>query len=194
MCHVIRKGTLALCCLRSCNHQRCSCLPEASFSSTTKPTKWPVHPVKTQIRHPPSLIRDFAVHLKKAWVLSYPLSAQRRLWSDSADAQDDLSLYWAHMPFCFGFVMRQLNYCVCDQWRLLWDGHLCDNYLFSWAGSIIAIFYNYDMSPTKGEVDILYFGADPVGVGVRVSISGTLSCLHNISWTSGWILTTFAWM
>ena len=30
----------------------------------------------------PSLIRVFAVHMNKAWVLSYPLSAQRRLWSD----------------------------------------------------------------------------------------------------------------
>ena len=29
--------------------------------------------------HPPSLIRFFAVRMKKAWVLSYPLSAQRRL-------------------------------------------------------------------------------------------------------------------
>ena len=29
--------------------------------------------------HPPSLIRVFAVFIKKAWVLSYPLSAQRRL-------------------------------------------------------------------------------------------------------------------
>ena len=29
--------------------------------------------------HPSSLIRVFAVHMKKAWVLSYPLSAQRRL-------------------------------------------------------------------------------------------------------------------
>ena len=27
--------------------------------------------------HPPSLIRVFAVHMKKAWVFSYPLSAQR---------------------------------------------------------------------------------------------------------------------
>ena len=42
--------------------------------------------------HPPSLIRVFAVHMKKAWVLSYPLSEQRRLlirlggcpcWSES---------------------------------------------------------------------------------------------------------------
>ena len=42
--------------------------------------------------HPPNLIRVFAVRLKKPWVLSYPLSAQRRLirlggcpgWSESS--------------------------------------------------------------------------------------------------------------
>ena len=42
---------------------------------------------------------------------------------------------------------------------------------------------------------------DPVGVGVSggvrvsvsVSISVTLSCLNDISWISGWILTKFAW-
>ena len=41
--------------------------------------------------HPPSLIRVFAVSMRKTWVLSYPLSAQRRLirwggcpgWSES---------------------------------------------------------------------------------------------------------------
>ena len=46
--------------------------------------------------HPPSLIRVFAVRMKKAWVLSYPLSAQRRLWSDWADAR------------FVGFVMSRL--------------------------------------------------------------------------------------
>ena len=39
--------------------------------------------------------------MKKAWVLSYPLSAQRKLCSDWAEAQTDLSLRWAHMPFCW---------------------------------------------------------------------------------------------
>ena len=34
-----------------------------------------------QLGHPPSLIRVFAVRRKKARVLSYPLSAQQRLWS-----------------------------------------------------------------------------------------------------------------
>ena len=47
--------------------------------------------------------------LKKAWFLSYPFSAHRRLWSDWADAQADLSLHWVHSHFV-GFVMRWLNY------------------------------------------------------------------------------------
>ena len=76
----------------------------------TKPTKW----VCTQWR------------LRSAWastksdqslrcpheetlVLSYPSSAQRRLWSDWADVQADLSLHWAHSHFV-GFVMSQLIY------------------------------------------------------------------------------------
>ena len=41
-----------------------------------------------------------AVRMKKAWVLSYPLSAQQRLWSD-------LSLRWANSHIV-GFVMRRL--------------------------------------------------------------------------------------
>ena len=51
--------------------------------------------------HTPSLIRVFAVRMKKAWVLSYPLSAQWRLWSDWAkDA--------GHTCHFVGFVMRWL--------------------------------------------------------------------------------------
>ena len=56
--------------------------------------------------HPASLIRLFAVRMKKAWTLSYPLSAQRRLWSDWADAQADLGLRWAHSHIV-GFVTRR---------------------------------------------------------------------------------------
>ena len=58
--------------------------------------------------HPPSLIRIFAVRMKKPWVLSYPFGAQRRLWSDWADAQTDLSLRWAHRHFVC-FVMTRLT-------------------------------------------------------------------------------------
>ena len=60
-----------------------------------------------KLGHPPSLISVFAVRMKKACVPSYPLSAQRRLLSDWADAQADLSLRWAHSHF-IGFVMRWL--------------------------------------------------------------------------------------
>ena len=49
--------------------------------------------------------------MKKAWVLSYPLSGRRRLWSDWADAQADLSLRSAHGHFV-DFVMS----------RLIWAG------------------------------------------------------------------------
>ena len=59
--------------------------------------------------HPPSLIRVFAVRLKKVWVLNYPFRGQRRLWSDWADAQADLSLLWAHTHFV-DFVMKRLIY------------------------------------------------------------------------------------
>ena len=43
----------------------------------------------------------FAVRMKKPRILSYPLSAQRRLWLDCVDAQADLSLRWANMSFCW---------------------------------------------------------------------------------------------
>ena len=69
-----------------------------------------------QPEHPPSLIRLFAVHMKKAWILSYPLRVQRRLWSDWADAQTDLSLRWAHSNFV-GFVMRRPQF-SCSPVRL----------------------------------------------------------------------------
>ena len=62
--------------------------------------------------HSPSLIRVFAVRMKIPWVLRYALSAQRRLWSDWADAQADMSLRWAHSHFV-GFVMPRL---ICTVW------------------------------------------------------------------------------
>ena len=54
---------------------------------------------------PPSLIKSLCCPHGES--LSYPLSAQRRLWSDWADAQADLSLRWANRHFV-GFVMRLL--------------------------------------------------------------------------------------
>ena len=60
-----------------------------------------------KMAYAPSEDSDQAVRMKKAWVLSYPLSAQRRLWSDWADAQADLSLRCAQHHFV-GFVTRWL--------------------------------------------------------------------------------------
>ena len=58
----------------------------------TKPTNGCVPSEDSdQPGHPLSLIRIFAVRMKKAWVLSYPLNAKRL---------SGLSLHWAHMPLC----------------------------------------------------------------------------------------------
>ena len=42
------------------------------------------------------------IRMKKHWVISYPLSAQRRLCSDWADAQTDPSLRWAQRLLAYG--------------------------------------------------------------------------------------------
>ena len=63
--------------IHTCINQQNECAPSADSD---------------QPGHSPSLIRVFAVRMKKAWVLSYPLSAQRRLirlvgcpgWSESS--------------------------------------------------------------------------------------------------------------
>ena len=52
--------------------------------------------------HPPSLIRVLAVRMKKAWVLSYVLKAQRRLRSPWADA--------GRTCHFVSFAMKRLNY------------------------------------------------------------------------------------
>ena len=47
---------------------------------------------------------------EKSVALSYPVSAQWRLWWDWVDAQADLSLRWAHRSFCwFCQAVTQLN-------------------------------------------------------------------------------------
>ena len=66
--------------------------------SMTKPTKGPVC---QEPGHPASLVRVLAVRMKKAWVLSYPFNAQRRLRSDYVHAQTGPGLRRAHMPFCW---------------------------------------------------------------------------------------------
>ena len=74
--------------------------PEPPYDKTNKMACAPSED-SDQTGHPPSLIRVFAFRMKKAWVLRYPLSAQRRLLSDWAYAQADLTLWGVHMPFCW---------------------------------------------------------------------------------------------
>ena len=65
----------------------------------------------------PSLIGVFVVRMKKAWVLSYPLSAQRRLWSDWGTGQMP-RLIWVYagrtlillvLSCCGSFYLRQVT-------------------------------------------------------------------------------------
>ena len=57
--------------------------------------------------HPPSLIRVFTVHMKKAWVLSYPLSTSED--SDQTEWMPRLIWVFAGCTDRFvGFVMRWL--------------------------------------------------------------------------------------
>ena len=72
-----------------------------------KTNKMSVRPAKTQI--------SLGIRMKKAWVLSYPLSANED-WSDWADALlSDQSLFWAHTHFV-GFVMSWLIYVL--KWNI----------------------------------------------------------------------------
>ena len=82
-----------------------------------KTNKWFVHLTKSQISlgvrplwsdcsHEESLGPKLPIeHTPKTLVKAHSenpdQSAQRRLWSDWANAQADLSLRWAHMPFCW---------------------------------------------------------------------------------------------
>ena len=82
----------------------------------TKPTKRFVRPAKTQISldiHP-----VWSKSSLSAW-RNYLLSAKWRLWSDWADAQDDLSLCCAHRSFCwFCLAAAQLvNHWVHEKWH-----------------------------------------------------------------------------
>ena len=54
------------------------------------------HFVGFVMRHASSLIRIFVVCMKKAWVHSYPLSAQWRLWSDWGVFVVRMKKAWVH--------------------------------------------------------------------------------------------------
>ena len=67
--------------------------------------------------HPPSLISPRCPHEESVgpWL---PIERKRRLLSDRADAQADMSLRWAHSHFV-GFVMKRLIEMIGDKTVLL---------------------------------------------------------------------------
>ena len=81
----------------------------------TKPTKWVCAQRRLRSAWASAQSDHFAVRIKKAWTLSYPLRAQPSLWSDWADAQADLSLRWAHSHIVC-FVKRRLIFL--SLWKL----------------------------------------------------------------------------
>ena len=66
------------------------------------------------------------------------------------------------------------------QQKYLW--HFC---LEKWC-LMVGIWAHF-VPTTEGKGRYIAFGADPVGVGVRV-----VSCLHAVFWTNGWILSKLA--
>ena len=78
----------------SWQNQQCGCAPSEDSD---------------QPGHLPSLIRVFAVRSMGSYGSKLSSCRQRRLWSDWADAQADLSLRWAHTHFV-GFVTRRLKW------------------------------------------------------------------------------------
>ena len=90
--------------LPNCIHQLDFCIKSINmilrlFEPHDKTNKMSVHPAKTQVSLGISPVWSESllstVRMKKPCILSYPLSTQRRLWSDWVGAQADLSLCWA---------------------------------------------------------------------------------------------------
>ena len=130
----------------------------ANFSKTQ--TNWHNKWATVTKPHPPnpsSLIRVFAVHLKKVWVLSFPLSPQQRLWSDWANAQADPSLRWAHSHFV-GFVMSRLKYCTTAAVVVSVATHLPTKISFLWFS---LAFFTLVTWCNKTNDTLIYYVTDP---------------------------------
>ena len=119
-----------------------------------QPTKWVCAQISLGIRLVWSV---FAVCMKKPWVLSYPLRAQRRLWSDWADAQADLSLRWVHTHFVrFFHVVAHIK-----QTKPITSLQMC-RYLFKCV-DIPLLPYNISEWPRDWQLDIFPFSKSAEG-------------------------------
>ena len=81
---------------------------EPSHDKTNKMTFVPSED-SDQPGRPPNLIRVFAVRSMGSLGPNFASGGQRRLRSDWADVQVNLSLRWAHRSFCW-FIMPWLNF------------------------------------------------------------------------------------
>ena len=78
-------------------------------------------------KHPPNLIRVFAVRSVGRWGPNVSWCGQRRLWSDWTDVEADLSLRWAQRSFCwFCHAMAHL-------FSQEWDGSCSCSWAFEEA-------------------------------------------------------------
>ena len=92
-----------------------------------KTDKMSCAPSLDQPEHPQNLIRVSPDCMKNPSVLSYPLSAWRRPWSDWMDAQAYLSLRWAHRLcrwFCHAAAHLQIVD-TCTDWPNIYNTCLC---------------------------------------------------------------------
>ena len=129
--------------------------------------------------HLPSLIKVFAVCMKNAWVLSYPLSAQWRIWSDWADAQADLSLCWAHRSCCwFCHAVAHLLFIiriVClGRTKFTIGNKFCDfGLFFALLGKYWTLFYIFGkqhsyLSPVMRKCVLCHMGTTKAQISLRI--------------------------
>ena len=99
------------------------CQPSSSWNKLymsqriTKPTKWHVHPAKTQIRLGICSVWSES-SLCAQWVAKDPsfLYADSKDSNQTTDAQADLSLCWAQMPFCrFCYALAHMAFTLIIQ-------------------------------------------------------------------------------
>ena len=127
--------------------------------------------------HLPCLIWVYTVcpELKVVTVLLFTLTDLYRLSGDSANEAEGCRL---HTSFSQSLLTDHFQSSQHTEHGLI---QVC-----------CKLYYHLNYVPHRRGGGHIVFGADPVGVGVSVSVGVTLSCLHNISWTGRWTLTKFS--
>ena len=116
-----------------------------------------------QPRHLPSLIRVFAVRLKKARILSYPLSAQQRLWSD-----------WAESSLGAHAILLVLSRCGSNVFKLTWS-----------STALWSVSCSHDPSMTLSSTWHMERNNEVVVLaGLSVSVNSATSSLNRLVYAS----------